>query len=135
MLTHPFRILAASILLLILWLPTPTRSQGTAPPLVGYYPYQTYDGAKEDINLASGNLTIRLPLIKLPGRNGHDLDFAWTYNSQIWYQQSYQVLVGNPPNQSYQTQYYWANNPSWSWGPPSNIAPADSPASSSTLIN
>jgi hypothetical protein len=50
----------------------------------GIKPYETYDRAQENINVAGGNLNIQIPLVHLPGRNGHDLDVSLTYNSQIW---------------------------------------------------
>lgn len=44
----------------------------------------TYTGQHESVNLASGNLTLQIPLLKLPGRNGYDYNLVLTYNSQIW---------------------------------------------------
>ncbi len=45
---------------------------------------QVYDGDQENVNLATGNLYIELYPVKLPGRDGHDLDISLGYNSQIW---------------------------------------------------
>jgi hypothetical protein len=50
----------------------------------GIRPNETYDRAQENINVASGNLNIQIPLVHLPGRHGHNLDINLTYNSQIW---------------------------------------------------
>ena len=36
------------------------------------------------MNIGSGNLNIQIPLVHLPGRNGHDFDLSLTYNSQNW---------------------------------------------------
>jgi len=45
---------------------------------------QVYEGQHEDVNLATGNLSLDLRPVKLPGRQGHDLDISFSYNSQIW---------------------------------------------------
>src|SRR5260370_38852157 len=46
---------------------------------------QIYEGDNENINLATGNLYLELHLLKLPGRNGHNLDIPLSYNSQMWH--------------------------------------------------
>jgi RHS repeat-associated protein len=51
----------------------------------GIHPEETYDGARENINLATGNLNLSIPLLKLPGRNGFDYSLSMGYNSQLWY--------------------------------------------------
>jgi RHS repeat-associated protein len=58
-----------------------------ADPTVGFglVPYQTYLGESENINLGTGNVHIKIPLLKLPGRNGHDFELYLSYNSQMWY--------------------------------------------------
>jgi YD repeat-containing protein len=50
----------------------------------GIKPYDTFDRAQENVNIGSGNLNIQIPLVHLPGRNGHDFDLTLTYNSQNW---------------------------------------------------
>jgi len=50
----------------------------------GVKAYQTYDGVRENIALAMGNVNLQLPLLSLPGRNGHDFNLSLTYNSQLW---------------------------------------------------
>src|SRR5580693_3100361 len=50
----------------------------------GVKPWEQYDGANEKVNVGGGNLSITIPLIDLPGRNGQDLKLALTYNSQHW---------------------------------------------------
>jgi RHS repeat-associated protein len=50
----------------------------------GVKPYQTYDGIRENISIATGNVNLNLPLVSLPGRNGHDFNLSATYNSQLW---------------------------------------------------
>src|SRR6266849_3094919 len=44
----------------------------------------TYVGDHEQINVCTGNLHLEVPLLKLPGRNGHDYTLALSYNSQLW---------------------------------------------------
>jgi hypothetical protein len=45
-------------------------------------------------------MNVRIPLLKLPGRNGHDYALSLNYNSQVW---SGSVAI-NP--QGYYT-YFW----------------------------
>lgn len=45
----------------------------------GIKPYETYDRGQESVNIGSGNLNIQIPLLHLPGRNGHDFDVTLTY--------------------------------------------------------
>jgi hypothetical protein len=108
------------LLLFLLAAPKPALAQNSsASNLGGLYPLQTYVGEHENINLATGNLNIRIPMVKMPGRNGDDLELTYSYNSKIWYIQSQQVIVGNPANNQYQTVYNWAATPPWSSGTPS----------------
>jgi hypothetical protein len=89
----------------------------------GVFPYQTYLGEHENINLGTGNLNIQIPVLKLPGRDGHDFVVSYTYNSQIWYLHQFV----NPQTQ--QTIYQWASNQGgWQWNVPmltnnSGVAP------------
>src|SRR6202020_2898979 len=56
---------------------------------------ETYDQGHENISIESGNLNLQIPLVHLPGRNGHDLDLALTYNSQMWTPVASLVTPGN----------------------------------------
>jgi YD repeat-containing protein len=48
----------------------------------GIQPFQTYSQDKESVNLATGSLNLSIPLLHLPGRAGHDVDVALSYNNQ-----------------------------------------------------
>lgn len=50
----------------------------------GFHPYETYDGARENISVGSGNVFVSVPLLTLPGRNGHNYVLRLTSNSQAW---------------------------------------------------
>jgi len=50
----------------------------------GIHPYETYDGARENVNFGSGNVFISVPLLTLPGRNGHNYTVSLISNSQTW---------------------------------------------------
>jgi hypothetical protein len=50
----------------------------------GIYAYQSFSGARENVNLATGNLNVTIPLLQLSGRNGHDLNISIGYDSQRW---------------------------------------------------
>src|SRR4051794_3849295 len=50
----------------------------------GLKPYETYSGTHENVNLATGNLNLPLPLLRPPGRHGLDLDLVLQYDSKIW---------------------------------------------------
>src|SRR5215472_1764366 len=50
----------------------------------GLHAYETYDGARENINLGSGNVFVSLPLLTLRGRNGHNYSVSLMSNSQSW---------------------------------------------------
>ncbi|MCI0538651.1 MAG: hypothetical protein L0Z50_25875 [Verrucomicrobiales bacterium] len=50
----------------------------------GTLPYNLFGGTRENINLSNGNLNLQIPLLTLPGRKGHDLSLALTYDSKIW---------------------------------------------------
>ena len=77
------------ILELVLFLPSETSAQSTPNQIntgnaTGVMPYNTYGGIRENINLANGNLSLYLPLLTLPGRNGQNLEVALEYDSKIW---------------------------------------------------
>jgi RHS repeat-associated protein len=50
----------------------------------GIRPYVPYGGTHENINLTNGNLHLTIPLVHLPGRNGHEFDLSAEYDSKIW---------------------------------------------------
>lgn len=50
----------------------------------GTNPYETYAGVRENINLSTGNLNLVIPILTLPGRAGHDLVLAQSYDSKVW---------------------------------------------------
>lgn len=67
----------------------------------------TYLGENENINRATDNLNIQIPLLKLPGRDGHDFVVNASYNSQVW-----RLTTITPPQG--QVQHIWQYNPAWS---------------------
>ena len=52
--------------------------------LTGIMPYNTYGGVRENINLGTGGLNLHIPLVSLPGRNGHDFSLGLLYDSKVW---------------------------------------------------
>src|SRR5271169_6426647 len=61
----------------------------------GPAPYSSFGGVHENINLATGDLTLQVPLLTLPGRNGLDLSVGLTYDSKLW-TTNYMVNPNNP---------------------------------------
>jgi RHS repeat-associated protein len=61
-----------------------SQNQVTPSNDTGLKSYGTYAGALENVNLSNGNLNLRIPLVTLPGRNGHNFTLALTYDSKIW---------------------------------------------------
>lgn len=61
---------------------TPTTA--TTSNAVGVQPYVTYGGAHENVNLSTGDLNLRIPLVHLPGRDGLDLDLGLVYDSRVY---------------------------------------------------
>ena len=72
----------------------------------GAVPFQTHLQGQESVNLSSGNLHFQIPLISLPGRNGHDFVYSWSYNSQVWWGNTLVDGMGT-------THYFWVQNPNW----------------------
>lgn len=109
----PSALVAIAILLIVasarVYAQTPDPEIGS-----GVFPFQTYLGEHENINLGSGNLNIQIPVLRLPGRDGHDFVVSYTYNSQVWSMHTF-----TPPN-TQQTIYQWAppSNPGWQWNVP-----------------
>jgi hypothetical protein len=46
--------------------------------------YQSYDGGKDSVNLGTGNVTVTVPLLTLPGRNHLDYSVGLIFNSHNW---------------------------------------------------
>lgn len=59
-------------------------TQIDAQNATGVQAYNLYSGTRENINLATGNLHVTIPLVTLPGRAGNTLDVALEYDSKIW---------------------------------------------------
>src|SRR4051794_15696029 len=57
---------------------TPTNDTGTNP-------YGTYSTGGGDVSLSNGNLSLQIPLVTLPGRNGHNFVLGVQYDSKIWF--------------------------------------------------
>ncbi len=79
---------AAVILYLsLLVIASPAFAQDPALMENGNHPEETYDGIRENVNLATGNVNLSLTLLKLPGRNGLDYLLPMNYNSSsiAWY--------------------------------------------------
>src|SRR5260221_611589 len=56
---------------------TPSNETGTNP-------FGTYSTDAGNVNLTNGNLSLSLPIISLPGRNGLNYTLAVQYDSKIW---------------------------------------------------
>jgi RHS repeat-associated protein len=72
----------------------------------GVVPFQTNIKGSEQINLATGNLHFEMPLVSFTGRDGHNFVYSMSYNSQIWWGNTFVDGAGNTHN-------YWANNVPW----------------------
>jgi hypothetical protein len=83
-------------------------AQGYDPSVTyGTVPFQTNLQDSESVNLSNGNLHFQIPLVRLPGRDGHDFVYSMSYNSQIWRYNDYVDPIG-------QHHYYWSSNVPWS---------------------
>ena len=78
----------------------------------GAVPFQTHLQGQEGVNLSNGNLHFQIPLISLPGRNGHDFIYSLSYNSQVWWGNT--LVDGNGV-----THYFWVQNLNWTNSIPS----------------
>jgi len=75
----------------------------TTSNTVGVQPYVTYGGAHENVNLSTGDLNLRIPLVHLAGRDGHDVDLGMIYDSRVY------ALTGFwNPNFGGQFVYQWS---------------------------
>jgi YD repeat-containing protein len=82
-------VLAGSSLLV--GLGAPLLHAQTAPPTqitpsndTGTNPYGSYSTDAGNVNLSNGNLNLNIPIVSLPGRNGHNFGLALQYDSKIW---------------------------------------------------
>src|SRR6266436_6520112 len=91
--TRHLKSLFAALVLFVLssGLATPALFAQTAPATqitpsddTGTKPFGTYFTGAGDVNLSNGNLSLSLPLVSLPGRNGHNFVLAIQYDSKIW---------------------------------------------------
>jgi len=57
---------------------------GQSPNDVGVRAAQSYDGDKEAIGLANGNVNIKIPLFSAKTRGGKTSTFSLSYNSSLW---------------------------------------------------
>src|SRR5260221_10683456 len=67
--------------------PSYTRAQSsqvTPNNQTGIVPYNTYAGDHENVNLATSDLNLQIPLVTLPGRDHHDLSISYLYDSRIY---------------------------------------------------
>jgi len=66
------------------------RAQSSTPNVVtpstmtGIEAFTPYDGVREQIALANGNLNLNLPLFKLPQRAGRRWELGLNYDSKLW---------------------------------------------------
>jgi hypothetical protein len=97
----------ATLVFLVL-LVTYSFGQGYDPSyFFGTVPFQTHLQGQESINLSNGNLHFQIPLISLPGRDGHDFVFSLSYNSQGWWGTSFVDGAGH-------THQFWQDSGGWS---------------------
>ncbi len=59
-------------------------TQVTPNNQTGLVSYNMYAGDHENVNLATGDLNVQLPLVSLPGRDHHDLTVSLLYDSRIY---------------------------------------------------
>src|SRR6267143_1382555 len=93
MTTHHVRLLCVALagFALSAGLAAPPLLAQTAPATqitpsddTGTKPFGTYFTGAGDVNLTNGNLSLNLPLVSLPGRNGHNYVLSIQYDSKIW---------------------------------------------------
>jgi RHS repeat-associated protein len=100
------RLLAYSLVMLGV-LQTKMLAQGYDPSSTyGTVPFSTNLKDSESVSLSNGNLHFQIPLIRLPGRNGHDFVYTITYNSQIWWGNTYVDGMGT-------IHKFWQSNSAW----------------------
>jgi RHS repeat-associated protein len=85
---HP-AVLGFVAVSLALALSSPARAQVnpddvTPGNATGTQAYETHGGARENINLATGDLGLQIPLVSLPARNGLGISLGLIYDSKVW---------------------------------------------------
>ncbi|MGE5110967.1 MAG: RHS repeat domain-containing protein [Acidobacteriaceae bacterium] len=80
---HPI-LVALSVLFLGVVASAQTYST-ISQSMSGTQAYQAYDGVRENIDLATGNLNLQIPLVSIPGRNGHNFNIGIEYDSKTFY--------------------------------------------------
>jgi hypothetical protein len=73
------------------------------------YPFGSFAGGPDVINLSNLNTRITIPILHKPGR-GIDFAYDLTIDSSVWYP------VGAPGSQ------VWTNDSSWGWSPQTTAA-------------
>jgi RHS repeat-associated protein len=122
------RVVSCRILAFIFLLASAAASfaQGYDPSSTyGEVPFQTNLQDSESVNLGNGNLHFQIPLVRLPGRDGHDFVYSMSYNSQIWWGNQ----ITDPQGHLHQ---FWVSNVPWSSSIPiltsdSNVPPPGYP--------
>jgi len=61
-----------------------TPTEFTSGNDTGVRPFTAYSSSQENINLTNGNLDVTLPLVSLPGRDGHGFTLSIMYDSKNW---------------------------------------------------
>jgi RHS repeat-associated protein len=75
----------------------PTPDTVGDPRRIGVHPTGSYWGAAgEQIDLLSGNLNVTIPLLKPLSRGGWGVNFALSYNSQLWREDSTGTTIEIP---------------------------------------
>src|SRR5258708_16850910 len=91
--TPKSKILAGSIIALSLLGSLgakPLYAQGAPPTQItpsndtGQKPFNAYSTDGGNVNLMNGNLNLEIPLVTLPGRNGHNFVLSVQYDSKNW---------------------------------------------------
>src|SRR6266446_2316976 len=98
---RPFAMLFAVLVIASAVCSTAWAQQIGPQGTTGLQPYDAYSGTRENINLATGNLDLQIPLVSLSGRNGNNLSLTLHYDSKIWLPHS----DYNPDTGQY--DYYW----------------------------
>jgi hypothetical protein len=62
---------------------SPNNQLNTLSP-IGVPPHATLEGTNELVDLATGNLTLYLPMLSLPQRGGWTLPLGYTYDSRLY---------------------------------------------------
>jgi RHS repeat-associated protein len=91
---RPYLSLLLSTICLFFFVPVLQAQNSDPSNDTGIHPYGTYDGARENINLGTGNVFVSVPLLSLPGRNGHNYSVRLVSNSQTWTSNGQNFSIG-----------------------------------------